>query len=286
MEGMNTLTPGEQAVWAARFNQAQTDWMTEQYTRLRSDAPPPNHEQAIEMLGEATRFAVEQAHGAVVTLRRIRTPEGSEAAAMLADILGPPPPAIPANLEGLAGPWDRAMPPPGWMFPAESRDEVCTVPESRDETGMLSALAVPLADAWEQHVRDHDPPGYKTARIDLTEYDNGFVHEVRLISADQIMYQVDEEEADSGEEFPGPKPGLPREEAAARARKLAWILHDKPRQVSFWVRMGERMDLLLAHVLTWTEEQVDEAWGYLHARALWMSKEPAAPEFWPTTQSG
>lgn len=277
---MSALTPGEQAVWAARFNQAQTDWMTEQYTRLRSDAPPPNPEQAIEMLGEATRFAVEQAHGAVVTLRRIRAPEGSEAAAMLADILGPPPPVIPANLEGLAGPWDRAMPPPGWMFPDGRTDVVERVGGEAWEPRFR------LADAWEQHVRDHDPPGYKTARIDLTEYDNGFVHEVRLLGygggVGLIMYQVDEEEADSDEGFPGPKPGLPREEAAAKARKLAWILHDKPRQVSFWVRMGERMDLLLAHVLTWTEEQVDEAWGYLHARALWMSKEPAAPEFWPS----
>lgn len=195
---MNALTPGEQAVWAARFNQAQTDWMTEQYTRLRSDAPPPNPEQAIEMLGEATRFAVEQAHGAVVTLRRIRAPEAAEAAAMLADILGPPPPAIPANLEGLSGPWDRAMPPPGWMFPDMSRrDEVCRVPEGVIGIDILAAPTVPLADAWEQHVRDHDPPGYATARIDLTEYDNGFVHEVRLLGygggVGLIMYQVDED---------------------------------------------------------------------------------------------
>lgn len=299
---MSPLTPGEQAVWAARFNQAQTDWMTDRYTRLRSDAPSPNHEQAIEMLGEATRFAVEQAHGAVVTLRRIRAPEGSEAAAMLADILGPPPPAIPADLDGLVAPFDRAAPPPGWMFPGERRDEVCMVPESRDETGLLAAPAVPLADAWEQHVRAVDPPGYKTARIDLTEYDNGFVHEVRLLGygggVGVIMYQVDEEEETDEQrqarrqfarrlgaqvdELTGPKPGLPRAEAAAKARKLAWHLHDKPRQVSFWVRMGERMDLPLAHVLCWTAAQVDEAWGYLHARALWMSREPAAPEFWPT----
>jgi len=277
---MSPLTPGEQAVWAARFNQVQVDMMDEWYRNVAKGHETP--EQVMEALGKATGLAIGQAHGAVVTLRRIRAPEGSEVAAMLADILGPPPPAIPADLEGLVAPFDRAAPPPGWMFPGERRDEVCMVPESRDETGLLAAPAVPLADAWEQHVRAVDPPGYKTARIDLTEYGNGFVHEVRLLSADQIMYQVDEEEDDSDEEFPGPKPGLPRAEAAAKARKLAWYLHDRPHQVSFWVRMGERMDLPLAHVLCWTAAQVDEAWGYLHARALWMSREPAAPEFWPT----
>ena len=279
---MNALTPGEQAVWAARFNQAQVDIMGEMQVRhdRASKGAAPTQEQAMEWLGEATRIAIEQAHSAVVTMRRIRAPEG-EAGEMLADILGPVLAPMPAPLEGLVGPWDFLRePPPGMMFREGHPDTVVRINAEGWEH------AVRLRDAWEKHVRDHDPPGYKTARIDLTEYDNGFVHEVRLISADQIMYQVDEEEADSGEELPGPKPGLPREEAAAKARTLAWSLHDKPHQVSFWVRMGERMDLLLAHVLTWTEEQVDEAWGYLHARALWMSKEPAAPEFWPTTQSG
>lgn len=284
---MNALTPGEQAVWAARFNQAQVDIMGEMQVRHEQRNRPdhegrkaaPTQEQAMEWLGEATRIAIDQAHNAVAILRRIRPPEG-EAGEMLAGILGPTPAPLPAPLEGLVGPWDmQTLPPPGMMFPDGRSDVVCPV---------LNPMAPPdlaqpwptLAAAWEMHLRAADPPGYKTGRVDFGGHSLR-INYVRLLSVDQILKQCEVAYDPFGGEPPTPED---ERKASEEVRAYAWRCFQQPHHVSFWARFGDRVGARLDTVLGWSEEQLQAAWRYLQERAAWQAKAPTTPDFWPSEE--
>ena len=266
---MNTLPPGEQAVWAARFNQTQIDVISDLHARAAKDGPV-TPERGMEMLAAATRIAVEQAYSAVVTIRRIRVDDG-DAAEMLAGIVGPGPATLPEPLEGLVGPWDtQAMPPPGMMF-----QEGGALFVRRIET---AEFVWPLQVAWEMHLRDTDPPGFKTARVDLGEYCLGIHYEVRLLSVGQILKQCEAAFDPFGGDPPTPED---ERKASEEARAYAWRCFQQPHHVSFWARFGDRVDARLDTVLGWSMEQLRDAWRYLQEHAAWQAKEPATPDFWP-----
>lgn len=268
---MNALTPGEQAVWAARFNQTQIDVISDLHARAAKDGPV-TPERGMEMLATATRIAVEQAHSAVVTIRRIRVDDG-DAAEMLAGIVGPGPAMLPEPLEGLVGPWDtQAMPPPGMMFREGRPGMVDRVNAEGWECSMR------LQDAWEKHWREVDPPGFETARVDLGEYSLGVTYEVRLLCTNQQLKRCD-----VGLDPFGGEPPTPEDEckASEEARVYAWRCFQQPHHVSFWARFGDRVDARLDTVLGWSMEQLGDAWRYLQEHAAWQAKEPATPDFWP-----
>ena len=268
------LTPGEQAVWAARFNQTQLDVMSDLHARA-AKAGNITPEQAMEMLSHATRTAIEQAHSAVVTLRRIRIGEG-EAADMLAAVLGPTLAPLPAPLEGLVGPWDFLRePPPGMMFREGHPDTVVRINAEGWEH------AVRLRDAWEKHWREVDPPGFKTARVDLGEYSLGTHYEVRLLCADQILKQCEAAYDPFGGDPPTPED---ERKASEAARAYAWRCFQYPHHVSFWARFGDRVGARLDTVLGWSDQQLQDAWRFLQERAAWQAKEPTTPDFWPSEE--
>lgn len=268
---MNTLTPGEMAVWAARFNQTQIDVISDLHARAAKDGPV-TPERGMEMLATATRIAVEQAHSAVVTIRRIRVDAG-DAADMLAGIVGPGPAVLPEPLEELVGPWDFLRePPPGMMFREGQTETVVRVNAEGWEH------AVRLQDAWEKHRRETDPPGFETARVDLGEYNLGINYEVRLLCTGQGLKRCDA----SFDPFGGDPP-TPEDErkASEAARAYAWRCFQQPHHVSFWARFGDRVNARLDTVLGWSMEQLQEAWRFLQEHAAWQAKEPATPDFWP-----
>lgn len=277
---MNTLTPGEQAVWAARFNQAQIEIMGEWQARhdRASKGAAPTQEQAMEWLGEATRIAIDQAHNAVAILRRIRPPEG-EAGEMLADILGPTLAPLPAPLEGLVGPWDmQTLPPPGMMFLDGKTTEVEGIRADREAPEYATWS---LDQAWARHTYGVDPPGYKTARVDLGEYSLGIHYEVRLMCADQILKQCEAAYDPFGGDPPTPED---ERKASEAARAYAWRCFQYPHHVSFWARFGDRVGARLDTVLGWSDQQLQDAWRFLQERAAWQAKEPTTPDFWPSEE--
>lgn len=266
---MKNMTPGEQAVWAARFTQAQADHfqaeMQRRLTEQTSETPAMTpHEQAALVM-EATNIAVEQAHNAVVLLRSFKASDGAD---MLREILGRPPVLpMPAPLEWLPEPFDRLLPPPGMMFPDEGERALYEQSPQAVVVGIgANSIAVDLEEAWKKHAEQHDPPGFVVVAVDGIPFgDDATDHE----------YEPRLHRPDGGEMVLGPQVST-----AADARAFCWKCHEKPHHVSFWARFGEQTGTSMAAILEWTDTQLSEAWAYLQARAEWESKRPALPSFW------
>jgi hypothetical protein len=209
---MNVLTPGEQAVWAARFNQTQIDVMDALHARA-AKAGNITPEQAMEMLSHATRTAVEQAHSAVVTLRRIRVGEG-EAADMLAAIVGPGLAPLPAPLEGLVGPWDFLRePPPGMMFregQTETAVRIVHIPtniavhvatERQQEQNKQKALEILQAKLFkiEEEKRKAEIEGRQISKTTEIEWGNQIrsyvLHPYKMVKDHRTDYETSNVEA-------------------------------------------------------------------------------------------
>lgn len=269
---MKNMTPGELAVWAARFNQTQTDIVGDFQTREASrmadaraagtPAEPLDPQVALQALMHATGVAIEQAHNSIVLLRAVPVPEGA-AGEMLRDVLGRPAPVMmPAPLDFLPEPYNLAEPPPGMMFPDGRTDVVHAV----ETEGPVELVLVELAAAWERHLEACDPPAYRAVAVDGTPFDDGPTdHEWQ-----PVLRRPDGGEMALHAPFP----------TQAQARSFLWCCHEKPAQVSFWARFGERLGIDLVDVLGWTDQQLAEAWAYLQARAGWEASRPAPPEFW------
>lgn len=260
---MKTMTPGEQAVWAARFTQAQADhFQAEMQRRLveQTDATPAmTQQEQAALVMEATNIAVEQAHNAVVLLRSFKASDGAD---MLREILGRPPVLpMPAPLEWLPEPFSRAEPPPMMMFADGRSDAVKHVDSDGLDVGLID-----LAAAWKDHVDHLDPPGFVIAAVDGIPFGE---------DATDHEYEPRLHRPDGGEMVLGPQ-----QATAVEARTFCWRCHEKPHHVSFWARFGEQTGTSMAAILEWTDAQLSEAWAYLQARAEWDSKRPALPSFW------
>lgn len=260
---MKTMTPGEQAVWAARFTQAQADhFQAELQRRLveQTDATPAmTQQEQAALVMEATDIAVEQAHNAVVLLRSFKASDGAD---MLREILGRPPVLpMPAPLEWLPEPFNRAEPPPMMMF-ADGRSDVV---KHVDSDG-LDVELTDLAAAWKDHVDHIDPPGFVIVAVDGIPFGE---------DATDHEYEPRLHRPDGGEMVLGPQ-----QATAVEARAFCWRCHEKPHHVSFWARFGEQTGTSMAAILEWTDAQMSEAWAYLQVRAEWDSKRPALPSFW------
>ncbi len=260
---MKTMTPGEQAVWAARFTQAQADHfqaeMQRRHAEQTSETPAMSPAEQATLVMEATRIAVEQAHNAVVLLRSFKASDGAD---MLREILGRPPMLpMPAPLEWLPEPFDRTEPPPMMMFPDGRGDVVKHI----DADG-LDVELTSLAAAWKDHVDHLDPPGFVVAPVDGIPFGD---------DATDPEYEPRLRRPDGGEMVL-----RPQVVTAAEARAFCWRCHEKPHHVSFWARFGDQTGTSMMAILDWTDTQLAEAWAFLQARAEWDSKRPAAPSFW------
>lgn len=258
---MSEMTFGEQAVWAAQFSQAQSEYFNGEMQRRHNEAkegewPLPIEEQQKIFMG-AMQAALEQAEHAVVLLRAAKP--GGSGGDMLRQVLGRPERRmLPAPLEFLPEPFDRSLPPPGMMFPDGHTDVVVDID--------TNSMPVELAAAWKNHVEQVNPPCFVIVAVDGIPFgDDATDHE----------YEPRLRKPDGGEMVLGPQVAT-----AAEARAFCWRCHDKPHHVSFWARFGEQTGTSMAAILEWTEAQLSEAWAYLQTRAEWDSKRPALPAFW------
>lgn len=260
---MKTMTPGEQAVWAARFTQAQADHfqaeMQRRLTEQTSETPAMTPQEQAALVMEATNIAVEQAHNAVVLLRSFKAGDGAD---MLREILGRPAVLpMPAPLEWLPEPFDHAEPPPMMMFVDGRSDVVKHV----DADG-LDVELTDLAAAWKDHVEKHAPPGFSVVPVGGIPFGD-----------DEAVYEYMPRLRRQGGGDMALHAPCPVE---AQALAFCWRCHEKPNHVSFWARFGEQTGTSMATILEWTDAQLSEAWSYLQVRAEWDSKRPALPSFW------
>jgi hypothetical protein len=257
---MTTMTTGEQAVWAAQFTQAQSEYFNGEMSRRCSEAkegewPLPIEEQQKVFVG-AMQAAIEQAHHAVVLLRSVKPATGGD---MLRQVLGRAERRmLPAPLDFLPEPFDRSMPPPNMMF--WEGKLVCAV----DDSGPRQMFG--LEEAWKDHVDHLDPPGFVVAPVDGIPFGD---------DTTDREYEARLHKPDGGEILCGPQVAT-----AAEARAFCWSCHEKPHHVSFWARFGEQTGTRMAAILEWTDAQLSEAWAYLQVRAEWDSKRPEPPAFW------
>lgn len=256
---MKSMTPGEMAVWAARFNQAQLDYFQGAHEERSMDSGAVlTPEDATAILMSTMSAAAEQAASVVITLRAMEPPAGS-AGELLRQIRGEPTIPLPAPLPTLQEPFDRSLPPPGWMVLA-GRTDVCMPVAGGDQ--------VDLDVAWRRHEVEHDPPAYQVEAVSLV-HSPAAVHVVARICPDILLRSKIVNPDDTQE--------------IQAARAFCWRCFTRPHHVSFWARFGHRINLLLTDILTWTDQQLLESWNYLQARAAWQAAQPEQPGFWTIT---